>query len=111
MAKIKSLVLHLTTAQCFDHGDELSAPQGEGKVHADLFYMLVQSQQICRLENTEDYLKKVSFSLNKSKQVQRNERLFSPPTMRRFAVLEEGSGASFAKSYDEELHVIGTSHL
>lgn len=50
----------------------MQSPQGEGKVNADLFFILGQSQQICRLENTEDYLKKVSFSLNKSKQVQLN---------------------------------------
>lgn len=34
MAKIKSLVLHLTTAQCFDHGDEISTcnhPKVKGK--------------------------------------------------------------------------------
>lgn len=45
----------------------MQSPQGEGKVHAVLFYILGQSQQICRLENTEDYLKKVLFSLSKSK--------------------------------------------
>lgn len=88
---------------------QMQSPEGEEKVHACLLNVLGISQQICRRQNTEEYLKKIEVSPNKSKQLQLNYWLFSPPTLRGSPFWRRG--AAFAKCYDEESHVIGASPL